>query len=352
MLRETGDRSATYRVPRRSILRGAEGEPQMSAQIQLVELGRSTIPLPNLTAGRTDGAQQSRTEISVSAIEARIAAIPFEEMDVAFDGSEGVLFANFHFLGRPSFTPAILRDIGRVQDMVRTLFAAGGGTTPLKYIVWDSRMPGVWNLGGDLDLFATLIRRQDREGLLRYARAVVEEGYSNSTNLNLPIITVSLVRGDALGGGFEAALSSNMIIAERGAKFGLPEILFNLFPGMGAYSYLVRRIAPALAERMITSGRLYTAQELFDIGVVDVLADDGHGIEALYEFIGRTGRRHAAHRAIYRARDRVNPLKIDELMDIAVTWVDTALGLAEADLRKMARLVTAQDRRRARPAAE
>jgi DSF synthase len=114
----------------------------------------------------------------------------------------------------------------------------------------------------------------------------------------------------------------------------------------------VRRIAPAQAERMITSGRLYTAEELFEIGVIDVLADDGHGIEALYEFIGRTGRRHAAHRAIYRARDRVNPLKIDELSDIAVSWVDTALGLVEADLRKMERLVVAQDRLRARPAAE
>ncbi|MGE5202499.1 MAG: crotonase/enoyl-CoA hydratase family protein [Acidobacteriota bacterium] len=324
----------------------------MSAQIQLVELGRASIPLPSSNASKPDAAPQARAEISASTVEARIAAIPFEEMDVVFDGSEGVLFAYFHFLGRPSFTPAILRDIGRLQDMVRTLFAAGAGTAPVKYIVWDSRMPGVWNLGGDLDLFATLIRRQDRDSLMRYARAVVEEGYSNATNLNLPIITVSLVRGDALGGGFEAALSSNLIVAERSAKFGLPEILFNLFPGMGAYSYLVRRIAPAQAERMITSGRLYTAEELYEMGVVDVLADDGHGTEALYEFIGRSGRRHPAHRAIFRARDRVNPLKIDELMDIAVTWVDTALGLSEPDLRKMARLVAAQDRRRVRPAAE
>ena len=53
-----------------------------------------------------------------------------------------------------------------------------------------------------------------------------------------------------------------------------------------------------------------------------------------------------------KGRDRVNPLKIDELMDIAVTWVDTALDLSEADMRKMSRLVTAQDRRRDRTAAE
>ena len=328
----------------------------MSAHVQLVELGRTSIPLPNIGSQRADESPAARivprTEITVSAIEARLAAIPFEEMDVVYDGNEGVLFAYFSFAGRPSFTPAILRDIGRLQDMVRTLFAAGAGAAPIKYIVWDSRMPGVWNLGGDLELFASLIRRQDRDSLMRYARAVIEEGYSNATNLNLPLITVSLVRGDALGGGFEAALSSNVIIAERSAKFGLPEILFNLFPGMGAYSYLVRRISPAQAERMITSGRLYTADELYELGVVDVLADDGLGTEALYDYIGRSGRRHAAHRAIFRARDRVNPLSIDELTDIAVSWVDTALGLNEGDLRKMGRLVVAQDRRKQRIAAE
>jgi DSF synthase len=327
----------------------------MSAHVQLVELGRTSIPMPNLGGQRSEEPAVGRgmpREIPASAVETRLSAVPFEEMDVVFDANEGVLFSYFNFEGRPSFTPAILRDIGRLQDAVRTLFAAGAGAAPIKYLVWDSRMAGVWNLGGDLDLFATMIRRQDRDGLMRYARAVVEEGYANATNLNLPLITVSLVRGDALGGGFEAALSSNLIIAERSAKFGLPEILFNLFPGMGAYSYLVRRIAPAQAERMITSGRLYTAEELYELGVVDVLADDGLGTEALYDYIGRSGRRHAAHRAIFRARDRVNPLSIDELIDIAVSWVDTALGLAESDLRKMARLVSAQDRRKTRIAAE
>jgi len=328
----------------------------MSAHVQLVELGRTSIPIPNLGGQRAEepavGRGAPRVELSAAAIEARFAAVPLEETDVVYDGKEGLLFAYFNFAGRPSFTPGLLRDIGRLQDLVRTLFAAGGGTAPIKYMVWDSRMPGVWNLGGDLEMFANLIRRQDRDSLMRYARAVIEEGYANATNLNLPLITVSLVRGDALGGGFEAALSSNVIIPERSAKFGLPEILFNLFPGMGAYSYLVRRITPAQAERMITSGRLYTAQELFELGVVDVLADDGLGTEALYDYIGRSGRRHAAHRAIFRARDRVNPLSIEELADIAVSWVDTALGLSESDLRKMARLAVAQDRRKQRTAAE
>lgn len=63
------------------------------------------------------------------------------------------------------------------------------------------------------------------------------------------LTTVSLIQGDALGGGFEASLSSNLIIAERGVKMGLPEVIFNLFPGMGAYSILSRKVGAATAEK-------------------------------------------------------------------------------------------------------
>ena len=95
-----------------------------------------------------------------------------------------------------------------------------------------SDVPGVFNLGGDLDLFRQHIMAGDRGGLLRYAKACIEVLYGNIINLGRDLTTVSLVQGDALGGGFEAALSSNVLIAERNAKLGLPEVLFNLFPGM------------------------------------------------------------------------------------------------------------------------
>jgi DSF synthase len=55
--------------------------------------------------------------------------------------------------------------------------------------------------------------------------------YRRITNFRSPTMTtISLVQGDALGGGFEAALTSDVIIAEESAQMGLPEILFNLFP--------------------------------------------------------------------------------------------------------------------------
>ena len=206
-------------------------------------------------------------------------------------------------------------------------------------------MPGIFNLGGDLALFVQLVREQDRSALVAYARTAIEVVYSNSTCLDLPLITASVVQGDALGGGFEAALSGNLIIAERSAKFGLPEVLFNLIPGMGAYSFLARRIDPAQAERMMLSGQIYSAEDLLDMGVIDVLAEDGAGEQALYEHLGKNDRKFNSHQAIYKVRRRVNPVTFEEMADIADIWVDTALRLQSEDIYRMERLAKAQLRR-------
>jgi DSF synthase len=280
----------------------------------------------------------------------------FRELDLDFDANTGVFWCRFQFSNRPSFTPEVLSELRRMRQLLASrlgaaesrMGAAGTQTPQVKYMVLASRMQGIFNLGGDLHLFAELIRRRDRTALTAYARACVAEVHANSMALDLPIITMSLVQGDALGGGFEAALSSNVIIAERSAKFGLPEIMFNLFPGMGAYNFIARRTNAATAERMIMSGRIHTGAELYDMGIVDVLAEDGRGEEALNDYVRKNARRHAAHRAIFQARQRVNPITLQDLNGITDLWVDTAMALSPIDLKMMERLVAAQGRRRAR----
>lgn len=277
----------------------------------------------------------------------------FRELDLDFDTKTGVFWCRFQFSNRPSFTPEVLAELRRMRQLLASRHGAAASQDPqVKYMVLASRMPGIFNLGGDLHLFANLIRKRDRAALTAYARACVAEVHANSMALDLPIITVSLVQGDALGGGFEAALSSNVIIAERSAKFGLPEIMFNLFPGMGAYNFIARRTNAATAERMIMSGRIYTGAELYDMGIVDVLAEDGQGEEALNDYVRKNARRHAAQRAIYQARQRVNPITLQDLNGITDLWVDTAMTLSPIDLKMMERLVAAQGRRRARADAD
>ena len=144
--------------------------------------------------------------------------------------------------------------------------------------------------------------------------------------------TVALIQGDALGGGLEMALACHTIVAEEGVGMGLPEVLFGLFPGMGAYSFLCKRVSPRQAEKMILSGEVYSSEEMYRLGVVDVLVPKGQGESAVQDLIGQ-------------------PVSYEELMGITEVWVDTALALGDKSLRTMERIVRAQTRRASSEAA-
>ncbi|NVN12358.1 MULTISPECIES: crotonase/enoyl-CoA hydratase family protein [Nguyenibacter] len=266
-------------------------------------------------------------------------------VEVSFDPAGRTLWTFMRPDGRPSFSPPLLRDLRTIQHRIHAVADATGGSLPFRYVVVGSRVPGIFNLGGDLALFAEKIMQKDREGLRRYAHGCVDVVFANADGYGHFVTSVALVQGDALGGGFEAALSCNIIVAEKHAKFGLPEILFNLFPGMGAYTLLTRRIGARMAEKMILSGQTYSAADLHDMGIIDVLAEPGDGEATVREHLARLDRRYNAHEAILRTRQLVNPVSHQELRDVTDIWVDAAMRLTESDLRKMLRLVNAQNRR-------
>ncbi|MGZ8284566.1 MAG: crotonase/enoyl-CoA hydratase family protein [Allosphingosinicella sp.] len=264
------------------------------------------------------------------------------QLEVRWEAEAGTLWTHMTPVDRPNFNRAMLRDFQRWQAEIGREFA--DPQEGLKYLVLGSRFPGVFNLGGDLELFARFITAGDREGLVRYGRDCISILHNNMRRLELPIVTIALVQGDALGGGFEAVLSFNVVVAERGAKFGLPEIAFGLFPGMGAHSLLSRKIGLSRAEEMMLSNRLYTAEEMHEMGIVHMLAEPGCGEEAVRAYIAKNGRRHAGHRGIYHASSLSDPVTLEELNSIVEVWADSALCLCDADLKLMRRLGSAQTR--------
>ena len=185
---------------------------------------------------------------------------------------------------RPSFTPILLKNISHYFDSIKTEMDNSNGEK-YDYLISGSDVEGVFNLGGDLNLFLQYIKSRNRNGLIEYAKSSIDLVYRNFIHLDTALTTITLVQGDALGGGFESAISANVVIAERGVKMGLPETLFNLFPGMGAYSLLSRKIGCGAAEKMILSGKLFLAEEMFDIGIVDILAEKGEGEMAVHNYI-------------------------------------------------------------------
>jgi DSF synthase len=264
-----------------------------------------------------------------------------------FDTKQGIAWCYMNPEPRPCITLELLADVRKCQriwEHVNRSAIEEGKKPPIRYAVLASLFPGVYSYGGDLKLFIGYIHNGDREGLRTYARMCIEDVYLMSVNLKQPMTTISLVQGDALGGGFEAALSCNVIVAEKGAQFGLPEILFNLFPGMGAYSILSRKLGVTQAEKIILSGALYSATEMHEMGVVDLLAEDGEGERAVYEYVAQHARKRIAFQSILQARHRVHPVSREELMDVAEIWVDAAMNIGSRELRVMERLARAQEK--------
>lgn len=265
-----------------------------------------------------------------------------DELDVLYDDKIAALWTFMRPTGRPSFTPPMLGDFERWQDLIGRNF--GPEKLPLRYLLLGSRAPGVFCFGGDLELFAQLIRRGDRDGLRHYGYRCVRILERNIRALDLPLITIGLVQGQALGGGFEALLSFDFIIAERSATFGLPEIMFGLFPGMGAHAILTRKLGAAMADRLILSNETWNAEQMYDLGIVDVLVEDGQGVEAAREFMVKSERRHPGLVAAKKATRISAPTPLAELCQIVDLWADAALDLSPSDLKLMQRLASAQSR--------
>jgi DSF synthase len=264
------------------------------------------------------------------------------ELDVLYQAPNAALWTFMRPTGRPSFTPTMLHDFEAWQRLIVENF--GEGQVPLRYLILGSRAPGVFCFGGDLKLFERLIRSRDREALARYGYRCVEILHRNMNALDLPMLTVGLVQGAALGGGFESLLSFDYIVAERGATFGLPEILFGLFPGMGAHAILSRKLGSAMADRLIVSNQTYTAEEMYELGIVHVLAEDGQGLAACEDFIRKSERRHPGLVNARKATRVTSPIGLSELKRVVDLWAEAALQLSDGDLKVMGRLTRAQER--------
>jgi DSF synthase len=266
----------------------------------------------------------------------------YTQLTTYFDERNQIAWGYMHAEPRPCFSPSLLHELlGWCHEVA--LQIDDPEQPDVRYMVTASSHPGVFNYGGDLGRFAELIQARDHERLLHYAKACIEPLYLNAVHLNRDgLKSIALVQGDALGGGFECALSGNVVIAERGVKMGFPEILFNLFPGMGAMTLLGRKIGYTQAEKVILSGKLYSAEEMHALGAVDILAEPGEGEQAVYEFVRKETRQRNGALALRAAREIAQPISHDELMRIAEIWVDAALRLEAKDLRMMERLAARQ----------
>lgn len=98
---------------------------------------------------------------------------------------------------------------------------------------------------------------------------------------------IAAVEGYALAGGFELALTCDLIVASRTAKFGLPEVKRGLVAAGGGLVKLPRQTSLRVANEMVLTGNMYDADFLERHGLVNLVTDEGCALERALELAGR-----------------------------------------------------------------
>jgi DSF synthase len=291
---------------------------------------------------------QSAANVTLFPRRVRSPELDLRHLSVTLDAEAGILFARMRHTERACYTIELMRDMRTLQRHLVELYAGQAAQDiPFRYLVWASDAPRAWSLGGDLATFTGLIRAKDEAGLRAYAHLAIDILHDNLVSLGLPVLTVALITGDAIGGGFEAMLTDDLVIAEEGTKFGLPEILFNLFPGMGGYSFLKRKLGAGLARQILEDGISRSAGEVKALGLVDHVCPAGQAEATLRRLVAENARRFETLLTLKRVRERADPPSKSELVDIVDLWVDLAMKLGEDELRRMDCLARVQEKKRA-----
>src|SRR5208283_5449574 len=243
----------------------------------------------------------------------------YKQLELEYDAELKTLFSWMKPKPRPCFTKTLLEEVQHLEKLLESnqgYINHQGHAERVGYLVAGSRTMGAFNLGGDLGMFIESIMRKDRKLLSYYGHLCVENIDRRLTGIGASIPTIALVQGKCFGGGFECALTSELIVAERCASFSFPEIMFNLIPGMGGLLLLKRRVGLRKAEEIIMSARVYGAKEMYDLGVVDIIAEDGFGLEAVRKHIQQRERKPVAYRTLFQAKQVCEPIAKQQLTSI------------------------------------
>jgi enoyl-CoA hydratase/carnithine racemase len=180
-------------------------------------------------------------------------------------------------LDRPKAMNAVSTEMAR---SVAAACAALAADRNVRVVVLTSTHERAFCVGADLKE-----RNSFTDADLVRQRPVARGAYTGV--LELPVPTIAAVHGFALGGGFELALSCDLIVADRTAVVGLPEVSVGVIPGGGGTQLLPRRVGAARAAELIFTARRVEAPEARELGLVDVLVDEGRDREEALSLASR-----------------------------------------------------------------
>lgn len=179
-------------------------------------------------------------------------------------------------------------------------------------VVIRSTVRGGFSAGADLrQLYNGLKDRpeSEHEGALR---EFIDRIHSVMDRLDtLPLTTIGVIHGICFGGGFELALTCDMLIAEKNARFAFPELRLGIVPGFGGIPRLRRDVGNAVVRDLLLTGRSINAKKALSVGLTSQMVPVGEGLRAAWA----TARQATKfdREAVRTCKQFMKPLPADEL---------------------------------------
>ncbi len=184
-------------------------------------------------------------------------------------------------------------------------------------LIWHSALPTGFSAGADLRaLYVGLVERDpdgtQPEQALDEIRTFIDRIHDVFDGFDqLPMPTIAVVRGVVFGGGFELALTADVLIAEKSARFCFPELRLGLVPGFGGIPRLQRDVGNAVVRDLLFTGRSMRASSANKIGLVQHLVANGQGLQTAKEMARQMNRFDSA--TVAKAKRFSKPLPREAL---------------------------------------
>lgn len=275
----------------------------------------------------------------VGIIRQRAGALP--QIALSYEPDNKLLWITLKPEPKPVFTLPVIESVRKVQLAIRDLWRTHIDR-PVMYLAY--RGDGhIFSLGGDLDYYLDCLTKNDRSGLEGYARCAADVIKMNRSGIEGSVLTLATVHGRAMGGGIDPARACNVMIAEEKATFCYPEVNYNHFP-ISAVPILSRHTGFIEAEKILLSGRDYSAGEFLDRGALDAVVPTGAGEEWVRAYASSTLATQSARTALIAAINRQAGDLDDELRRATASWVSHIMSLRPIEIYKLQRIAAAQER--------
>ena len=286
-----------------------------------------------------DFVREQTADDVLGAIRSVTGALP--QIDLAYEPNIYTLWITLKPEPKPVFTLTCGESVLAVLRAIVELWP-DPSRSPVLFLAYRG-VGQVYALGGDLDFYLDCLARNDRAALEYYAHLAVDIMGMNAASLGNRVITMATIHGKALGGSIDPPRSCNIMIAEEKAQFGYPEVVFNHFP-IAAVPILSRRVGLVTAQKILMSGDEYSAQQFYDMGVVDAVVAQGTGEAAVRDYAERSISSHSARVALFSEFCRQAGDLEHDLAHAADIWIDHILKLRPIDIAKLQRIVKIQDK--------